>query len=41
MSGGSTGPSFSLSTRALMNSAREGFSKAGTMAPEMSSKLPA
>jgi hypothetical protein len=34
------GPSFSLSTRALMNSAREGFSKPGTMADVTSSIWP-
>src|SRR5882724_8404768 len=35
------GPSFSLSTRALMNSARDGFSKPGTMAAVTNSICPA
>ena len=39
-SGGRIGPSFSDSTRALMISARDGFSKPGTMAPAISSIWP-
>jgi hypothetical protein len=35
------GPSFSISTRALMISARDGFSKPGTIAPDISSIVPA